>query len=95
MKILDNIFPTLTQNYLDHPFAVGKVLNLTDKRISIKPLSKIEGDQDLIQSKTISIAPKDTPKFIFILSCPMITQRKSRNILRRFLSDRIRRKSRR
>ncbi len=28
VKILDNIFPTLTQNYLDHPFAVGKAVNL-------------------------------------------------------------------
>ena len=71
VKILDNIFPTLTQNYLDHPYAVGKVLNLTDKRITIKPMSKIEGlNQDLIQSKTISIAPNDTSEIYFYTIIP-------------------------
>ena len=71
VKILDNIFPTLTQNYLDHPFAVGKAVNLTDKRITIKPMSKIEGlNQDLIQSKSISIAPNDTAEVNFYTIVP-------------------------
>ncbi len=71
VKILDNIFPTLTQNYLDHPFAVGKAVNLTNRRITIKPMSKIEGlNKDLIQSKSISIAPCDTAEVNFFTIVP-------------------------
>ena len=71
VKILDNIFPTLTQNYLDHPFAVGKAVNLTNKRITIKPMSRIEGlNHDLIQSKSISIAPNDTAEVDFYTIVP-------------------------
>ncbi|MEO8398446.1 MAG: hypothetical protein ABI550_01385 [Ignavibacteriaceae bacterium] len=71
VEVLKDIFPTLSENYLDHPFAVGKVVNLTDKPITVKPMSKIEGiNTDLIQSAPVIISAKDTAEINFYTIIP-------------------------
>ena len=70
-KILNDIYPTLTDNYLTKPFATGKVANLTDHFITIKPSSKIEGvNKDKIESPSIKIPPKDTVEIPFYTIIP-------------------------
>ncbi len=71
VKILDNLYPTLSEQYVNSPFAIGKVVNLTNKPVSIKPFSKIEGvNIDKIQSPVILIAPKDTVEVPFYTIIP-------------------------
>ncbi|MCL5027581.1 MAG: hypothetical protein M1480_01030 [Bacteroidetes bacterium] len=71
VDILNEIYPTLTENYLDKPFAVGKVVNLTDHFVQIKPSSKIEGiNNDKIESPVITIPPGDTVKIPFYTIIP-------------------------
>ncbi len=66
VQILQNIFPSLTDFYIDNPFAKAKVINLSDKPVTVKPLSKIEDlNHNEIQSPVISIAPKDTAEVLF------------------------------
>jgi hypothetical protein len=70
-KILNDIYPTLTDNYLTQPFAKGKVVNLTDHFITIKPSSKIEGvNKDKIESPLVKIPPKDTVEIPFYTIIP-------------------------
>lgn len=61
VKILDEIYPTQSENYLDNPFAIGKIVNLTDEKVSIKPSSFInELNSEKIYSPIISVEPFDT-----------------------------------
>ncbi len=70
-KILDDIYPILTDNYLNMPFAIGKVVNLTNHFITLKPSSKIEGiNQDKIDSPPVKIPPKDTVEIPFYTIIP-------------------------
>ena len=70
-KILNEIYPTLTDNYLTKPFASCKVANLTDHYITIKPSSKIEGvNEDKIDSPPVKIPPKDTVDVPFFTIIP-------------------------
>ncbi len=70
-KILNEIYPTLTDNYLTKPFASCKVANLTDHYITIKPSSKIEGvNGDKIDSPPVKIPPKDTVDVPFFTIIP-------------------------
>ncbi len=71
VDILNEIYPTLTENYLDKPFAIGKVVNLTNHFIQVKPASKIEGiNSDRIESPVVTIPPKDTVKVPFYTIIP-------------------------
>jgi len=66
VKIIDEIFPTQSENYVDKPFAIGKVVNLTDEKVSVKPASFIEAiNNEKIYSPIVSIAPYDTVEIPF------------------------------
>lgn len=61
VEYLQNIFPTLTENYLDKPFASVRVVNNSNKTINVKPGSKIDGINDeIIFSPFVLAAPYDT-----------------------------------
>ena len=75
IKILDaeikqDIFPALSEIYLDKPVAIAKVVNLTDKILSVKPAIRINGiNKDIIQLGSFQIAASDTaeiPVYAFI-----------------------------
>lgn len=71
LKIVQDIFPAFEDNYLDKPFAVGKVVNKTDKKISIKPSSKIIGlNRDIIYSPDVFINAYDTVDIPFFTIVP-------------------------
>ncbi len=69
-EIIRDIFPALTEEYLDKPVASLKVVNLTDKLLPVKPAVKINGiNKDIIQLGNFQIAPFDTadiPVYAFI-----------------------------
>jgi hypothetical protein len=61
VDIAKEIYPTFFEAYIDSPFAYGRVANLTDKPVSVKPLGMIEGiNSGYIQSPMLTIQPKDT-----------------------------------
>lgn len=75
IKVLDvevkqDIFPALNEEYLDKPMAVARVVNLTDKLLTIKPAIKIsEINKDIIQLGSFQINAFDTaevPVYAFI-----------------------------
>ncbi len=71
VKILDEIYPTLSENYLSYPFARAKVVNLTDKPVTIKPSSKIEGiNPEKIDSPPVVVPPADTAEIPFYTIIP-------------------------
>ena len=71
VKIDKDIYPTLTENYLDYPFAYGTIVNLPDKYINVKPLARIEGiNEESIQSPASSIAPNDSAEVPFYIIIP-------------------------
>lgn len=66
IEYVNNIYPTLTDEYYDKPFAKAKVLNLTDKQISIKPSSFIENlNDEIVHSPSVVIAGNDTSTVFF------------------------------
>ncbi len=66
VKILKEIYPTLADVYLNQPFAVAKVVNLTNKKVTVKPSSYIsEINKESVQSPQVTILPKDTLKIPF------------------------------
>ena len=61
VEIVKEIYPTFFEAYIDSPFAYGRVVNLTNKSVSVKPLGMIEGiNNNYIQSPIVTIQPKDT-----------------------------------
>jgi hypothetical protein len=71
VEVINDIYPTLNDVYLDTPFATGKVINLTDKPVSVKPLSRIEGiNSDDIQSPLVEISAGDTAEVNFYTLIP-------------------------
>lgn len=71
VKINKNIYPALGENYINIPFATAKVVNLTDKKLSVKPAVVIQGINDeKIQSPVISIFPQDTSDIDFYTIIP-------------------------
>ncbi|MCH8942936.1 MAG: transglutaminase domain-containing protein [Bacteroidetes bacterium] len=71
IEIVQEIFPAFEDNYLDKPFALGRVVNKTDKRIRIKPSSKIIGfNRDIIYSPSVSITAYDTVEVPFYTIVP-------------------------
>lgn len=71
VNVLQEIYPTLSDNYLNKPFAVGKVANITNKFITVKPACRIEGiNTEKIQSPLVKIGPKDTANIPFYALIP-------------------------
>lgn len=61
LNVVRDIYPTFQEAYIDSPFALGKVINLTDKKVLVKPSCKIEGiNTDFVQSNALTIFPRDT-----------------------------------
>lgn len=61
VEITKEIFPSFAEEYLTEPFAVGKVVNISDKTIAVKPSSYIHAVNDeMIYSPTVIISSKDT-----------------------------------
>ena len=71
VDVIQNIYPTLSENYLNKPFAVGKIVNITNKFITVKPACRIEGiNNEKIQSPLVKIGPKDTADIPFYALIP-------------------------
>ena len=70
MEINSEIFPNFKDNYIDQPIAAGRIVNLTDKVVSIKPSCYIEDiTSERIYSPIKTIQPFDTlivPFFILV-----------------------------
>jgi hypothetical protein len=61
VKITQDIFPTLSDVYLNSPFAIAKAINLSSKQIVVKPSSYIPAiNKEYIQSPQVTINPNDT-----------------------------------
>lgn len=61
VKIERNIFPLLSDYYLDVPFAKGTIVNLTEKNLIVKPSSIIkELNKETVFSPEVFVAPHDT-----------------------------------
>ena len=66
VTISNSIFPTVTEHFADEPFAVARVVNLSDKPVSVKPSSKIDKiNSGLIYSPNVLVQPKDTASIPF------------------------------
>ncbi len=66
VTISNAIFPTFTEHFTDEPFAVARVVNLSDKPVSVKPSSKIDKiNSELIYSPNVLVQPKDTAAIPF------------------------------
>ena len=71
VKINHNIYPALSDKYLDTPIATAKVLNLTNERIEVKPVMSIaEISSEMFQSPIVSILPNDTININYYVSIP-------------------------
>ena len=76
VQILNEIYPTLSENYLSYPFAKAKVVNLTDKPVTVKPSSKIEGiNSERIDSPPVVVPPGDTAQIPFYTIIPSTYQK--------------------
>ena len=66
VTISNSIFPTFTEHFADEPFAVARVVNLSDKPVSVKPSSKIDKiNSELIYSPNVLVQPKDSATIPF------------------------------
>ncbi len=66
VKIVKEIFPTMAEQYVNEPFAFGKVVNITNKPVSVKPSSFISLINDeKIESPAVNIAAYDTADIPF------------------------------
>ena len=71
VDIEKQIYPTFYEAYIDSPFAIGRVVNLTDKPVLIKPSTKIEGmNSDFVQSPAVTIKTRDTLAIPFYAIVP-------------------------
>jgi len=71
VEIINEIYPTLSELYLNSPFAIGKVVNLTNEPVSVKPYSRIEGINPVnIHSPEIVISGSDTIEVEFFTLIP-------------------------
>jgi hypothetical protein len=71
VDVIQSIYPTLSENYINKPFAVGKIVNLTDKTITVRPACRIEKiNKERIQSPIVKIGPKDTADVPFYALIP-------------------------
>lgn len=78
VDIKDDIYPTLNDIFMHKPFAIGKVVNLTNKIIEVRPSCLIKKINDeVVYSPDVKLLPYDTvevPYYIFINNS-LITKR--------------------
>lgn len=80
-NIVRDIYPTMSDNYINSPFATAKVINLTNSTITVKPSSKIEGiNEDRIESPVVKVGPKDTADISFYTIIPQSYDKKKTGI---------------
>lgn len=61
VDIIKDIYPAMAGEYLNFPFAVAKITNLSDHTVNVKPSSFIdEINSEIIYSPIVSITPGDT-----------------------------------
>jgi hypothetical protein len=66
IDLISEIFPTQADEYIDNPIAIGRVVNLTDKPLIVKPSCKIQGvNSEIVQSPPVTIAALDTAEVKF------------------------------
>ena len=66
VTVANSLFPTFTERFVDEPFAVARVVNLSNKPVSVKPSSKIDKiNSELIYSPNVLVQPKDTTSIPF------------------------------
>ncbi|NNG25952.1 MAG: hypothetical protein HKM87_00385, partial [Ignavibacteriaceae bacterium] len=71
VEIVEEIYPTFYDNYLNFPFAYGTLVNLTDEHVTVKPSVRIEGvHEEKIQSPVVTISAFDTLKIPFYTIIP-------------------------
>lgn len=84
VKITKQIFPTMAEKYINESFAIGRVLNISDKPVTVKPYSSISDVNDeRIESPSVVIAPKDTADIRFFT----ILSKGKKHITKRIISD--------
>ncbi|MEG8946128.1 hypothetical protein [Rosettibacter firmus] len=70
LDIKNEIYPTLHDLYLQKPIAVGKVVNLTNKKLEIRPSTLLKNVNDeIVYSPAVTILPYDTidvPFYTFV-----------------------------
>lgn len=66
VEIINNIYPTLNELYINQPFAIGKVVNISNQTVTIKPYSFIDGiNNENIYSPFVLALPGDTVEIPF------------------------------
>lgn len=61
VEIKKEIFPTLGDEYINEPFAVGRITNISDNSVLVRPSSYIAGiNEEEVSSPSIKIFPGDT-----------------------------------
>ena len=61
VEIKEEIFPTLSDKYLYTPFAVARVINLSEKPVEVKPYSLIANlNEEAVYSPSVVVAANDT-----------------------------------
>lgn len=65
---IEPIFPALKEKYYNEPFAIGKVVNISDKILTVQPSCKIESiTEGSIYSPSVQIKPQDTAEIPFFI----------------------------
>jgi len=81
VEVLNDIYPTFTENYLNTPFAEGQVVNLSENPVTVKPSSYIVGiNNENVYSPFVLIPPKDTAKVYFYTIIPDTVKREKSGI---------------
>lgn len=71
IEIVREIYPTFYDMYLDNPFALGKVVNISSEPVKFTPSIKIEGiTEGKIDSPQMIVEPGDTAIVPFYLIIP-------------------------
>ncbi len=61
VSIDSDVYPTLSEIYLNKPFATGRVVNISNEIVEVRPASFINGiNNELIYSPVVKILPGDT-----------------------------------
>src|SRR5690606_4264678 len=71
VEITKNIYPALSDIYLDEPFANARLINLTEEAVEVKPSVRINNfDNDVLSSPSVMITAFDTVDVDIYLMVP-------------------------
>ena len=71
VELVEDIYPTFYDAYIDNPIAYGIAVNLTNEKVAVKPSLKIKDvNESAIQSPEIFIAAFDTVRIPFFTIIP-------------------------